>query len=296
LPTAARAKALEWASAVTQVQDLRRRDEGVAAIRVALTSADGADRLAALWALPMTHSVAYDKESLRPLVVPLLDAERPEERVAALDALWTVKTDPSDLDRVLALGDDPAPEVRERLVRMLSVIGRGEFRPDAEALAQRLLGDPNPRVARQALHGLGAARLTPALEARVLEIARRDEESAKDVTYFVLGNTPNKSEAVVDLLMERAQMSDASAASRALWSLDRGVVPEMRAKVAAFGLRMVETRTGSMREQAMRVVAGNADASLVPDLERYAALPGHDEHTRSEVLRLVERIRRSSKR
>ena len=124
-------------------------------------------------------------------------------RRAAIYALYNAGgPKPGDLDLILKLVDDEAPEVVMSSTHAIHMFTKGElFGPAAEAVL-RVLDTEDERQLREGMRGIWGAKSSPELQARLIEISKLPR-SRYDAIYFALSTMNNKSEAVVDV-----QLSD----------------------------------------------------------------------------------------
>jgi hypothetical protein len=232
------------------VKDLRalgadadgRRAAAVAALREALGGQDAAMQLAALRALSQTGDVKFDRTPFRSLILPLIDAARGEIQVAALYALYNTSRQPGDLGLVHAAYARNPAALGPSVSHLLFLFGDGTIDGESARIVLEVLAAHDRSTRREALRGLWGAKVTPALAARLIELAD-DGETHGDAIYFGLSTLSEKNEAVIDKLI--ATLSDpdwTNNGHRALWGLGFGVPEALQPKVAAALVELHNTR------------------------------------------------------
>jgi len=246
------------------IDDLRAFGEGSAGrrevtlqhMRAALRSDDATPALAALMTLQQAGDVEFDKASFRPLVLPFAKVAEGHTLVSALYALNAVGRESGDLQFVHdAWARDPRG-LEPSISQLLHLFGGGAITGRSEEIVFERLRDAGPR-ARQHLSGLWGARVGPLLEGRLIELARSgDRELRHDAIYFGLSTLKDKSEAVVDLLIETLADPDwTNTGGRALWGLGQGVPEHLQAKVAAALVELHNARSDpGVRRSCVRLV------------------------------------------
>jgi parallel beta-helix repeat protein len=167
---------------------------------------------------------------------------------------------------------------------------------EASELLLELFESSDPSVLRELCRGLWGARVSSALEARLIELARTEDRSLyHDVIYFALSTLEGKSAAVVDELFRAAQDRDHNNWGRALWGLSFGVPREHQGKVADFALKFFAARgSEGARDKAVRLIEAYAEPRHAAQVEALAQneLVGEPHRARlrglAEVLRAKE--------
>jgi len=263
LDRASAAMVQAWAADALQIADAALRAQALDRIEAALRSTDPAMVLAGTSALMKIWEVPYDRERFRPLLMALLDSRDAEVRARAVWSLWSFPITPDQVERVMALAADPVPSVRSRLGRGLTSIGGELTVPAVERAAMALLQDADRDVVRNAIRGMADHELTPALEARLLELA--PDPGLRETTIQVLAGVKNKGERTVDALV--VALFEPATRESALRGLLKDIPPAAHERVADALLRCFPE--GSYREQidAVRALALYGSAKHLPALD-----------------------------
>lgn len=246
------------------------RAAALEAVREALQGDEEVEQLAGLLTLQRIGDVPYDKAPFRPLVLPFAQEADGELVVAALYALAAVERRPEDLALVHAAWERAPEGLGDQTLALLKTFGDGRLEGRSEEIALALLEHVDGRAVNQQLNGLWGARPGPALEARVLELARSpDWEVRHGAIYFGLATFEDKSEAVVDALVEVLADPDPNNWQRALWGLGHGVPAELQPRVVDALVDLHDARTDpQLRETCARLVARYGGPEAAARLER----------------------------
>lgn len=285
---AASALSKAWVQEAFQLADPAKRRAAIDKIRNGFGSTDPVEQQAALFAFPQVAELDFDKESFRPLVLPLFEADDPRMRRAAVSALYHAGgPKPGDLDLILKLVDE-TPEVGTHAISSFSK--RQLFGPAADAVL-KILDTAEPHDLRTALAGISAARCSPELQARLIEMSAVPERRY-DVIYYPLSTMRNKNEAVVDVLIEAMADTDRQMAQRAACGLGYGVVEAARPKVADALLAYFQSHPNShQRAQLLRAIGQYGTRKHLEALERYADDTSLPEGLRQSVTQTVQQMR-----
>jgi hypothetical protein len=260
------------------VQDIRAlgpdtdasRTAALDAVRQALQSDDEVLQLAGLLTLQRVGDVQLDRTPYRSLILPLAREATGELLVAALHALAAIDRRPEDLALVHAAWERDPEGLGNQTLGLLRTFGDGRIEGRSEQIALALLEHVDGRTVNQQLNGLWGARVGPALEARVLELARSpDWELRHGAIYFGLATFEDKSEAVVDALI--ATLADPAPDNwqRALWGLGHGVPTELQPKVVEALVDLRDARSDpQVRETCARLVTRYGGPEAEARLER----------------------------
>jgi hypothetical protein len=245
------ATAKPWVDDALQLRDAAKRDAAIAAIRDALASDDPARVAAGLVAVPQVSKVAYDKATVRPLVLRHAKSDDAAVRAAFPFALLNCgDPQPGDADLVLPLTSDPDPLVRGNAGRSLVFFTKYDLTGPAGERVLALLDDPDRRVRRDVLASIWGSRVSPDIEARLLAMFASDDHQARhDAFYFGLSTLRDKSPAVVDACISAMESPDAELQWRARWGLGQGVPDDQRQKVGDSYLRQLSARSDTQLEQ-----------------------------------------------
>lgn len=291
----AREEALAYAKAilekVMQIKDAGLRQEGLRQLEAALVGSDPILTEYALGALHALRDLRMDRSGFRDIVLGLLDSEHPGIRRSALYALHATGAAEGDLRFALAGARDESPVVRQHAARVLRTYTDGRFEGAAGEALVALLCDENLNVRKGTLQGLSGARVTPEAEAKLIEIASRPEERY-DAVYHGLSTLGEKSRRVVDALFGYLSDENHRVRARAHWGLQRSVKEEVQPYVARRYAEHLDKFLNPMSHgEALKVIARHGDASLIPQLERFASNELIEERVREWTLKVVEHLR-----
>lgn len=287
-----------WVLEAMQIHDVAVRDAAIEKIRAALASNDVELAHAGLIALSRVRSVSFDRRPFRALVLPHLDAPEGARRLAAMFALDSVGREAGDLDRVLASAEGVQDPERAQLVHVIATFSEGDLRGPAGSAVSRILASEDPRALHQSLSGLWGTRVSPEIEARLLELARRpDHTVAHYAIYFGLSTLRDKSEAVVDELIRTLSHPDPNDSDRALWGLGKGVPAALEPKVADAALQLFESRIdANTRNSCLRLIAQYGVERHALALEEIASRPVVDETLAKSLRETAAQVRRRGSR
>jgi outer membrane protein assembly factor BamB len=269
---------------VRQLTDAARRECALATMASSLAPADTPAARAALLAIAELRDVRYDKDAMRVLVRPYLAAASPEVRRMAAYALANASPVKEDQALFLGLAKDADPSVRSSAAHLLMMTNEGRVEGAAAEAVLVLLSEKGD-VVRETMRGLWGARVSEAVEARLVALAG-DASLRHDAIYFALSTFPEKSDAVIGVLV--AALADREDFERATWGLGYGVAKERAPKVVEAALALIETREGAyVVEPALGLVRKYATAADRTAVERVAANPKVDAATREALTKLA---------
>ena len=263
-----------WVADASQLVDGVRRATALDEIRAALDSGDPPREAAACGALARLGEVKFDKAPFRAPVHAIARRASGELRVRALEALHETVHYPEDLELALALADEPEPHPSAS--RVLHLFSGGDLTGRAGDAVERLFADEDRARLREVMRGLWGARVSPEIEARLLELSR-DPRHSHDAIYFGLSTLKDKSRAVVERLIEVLGDPNPNDHGRALWGLGNGVRAEHGHLVAAAVRELFEARTQpGVQADAVRLVGrygGADDAAWLEAIRGDSAIP-----------------------
>jgi len=285
-----------WIEDVMQLSDAARREKALARIAKALDAKDRLERCAGLQALAATADARIDRARFRERAADLARSGQGQERMKAIHALYVIGA--KDVARNL-LNDvlRTAPgSLGEGAWQLLVHVNDGEITgAAAELLLSRLSNRRDTRGIAFLLAELqDARRLSPALEARMIELATRGPfELRSRVIYFVLSRLDPKSPAVVKTLIRLVEDPDPPDPRGAMSGLAWGIGPESRPIVADFFVRFLATRerTEDERHAAIRALARVAGPDQRPQLEAILANERASAALHEAVKQLIEHLR-----
>ena len=287
---ASRAAAQEWVDGASQIGDPGLRAQSIENVRNALTSGDEALQLSALQALQALGEVKYDKEPFRDLVLPIAQSAEGETLALALYALANTSRRPEDLELVLRLFESEV--VPSSATHLAATFSDGVLEGRVgDAVAEVLRSDAG-RSGGTYLSGIWGARVSPELEAQLLEMARTsDGETAHNVTYYALSTLDGKSPAVVEHLVGLLGAADSGLYQRALWGLGHGVPAESGPRVVEAAKLFFEARS-DVRSQmsAVRLVGQYGSAAERLWLEELVHHPDLSDSVRDVARGALEQL------
>jgi len=293
----ARTLSRAWIRDALQIDDLAKRNAAIESIRNGLQSHDPVANHAGLIALSAIGEVKYDKQPFRALVLPYLKSSDGAVRAAAMYALYNTVHEPADLDRILAMVDDPSAEVQSSITHAIFLFSGGEVTGKAGDAVAKLLAGEDTRRLREALRGIWGAHLSPEAEQRVLELAHSaDPELRHAAIYFGLSTLQPKSEAVVDELVKTLADPVAENAERALWGLGHGVPEPLEPRVADAMLRLLSARSSArIDESTLRLIGMYGTRDHAARLREIVASANATDSQRAAANRALAEIERRQK-
>ncbi|MEO8351334.1 MAG: right-handed parallel beta-helix repeat-containing protein [Chthoniobacteraceae bacterium] len=274
-------EAKSWVADAFQLDDAAKREAAIERIRAAMTSGDVESARAGATAFLQLGPIEFDKASFRPAVRALLASEDIPTRAAAASAFTITGADAEDLPRIFALADDPAEEVRDKLTFVIVRLTNADLTGKEATEAILKLMAKLPRDSRSVAHAMWGVKLSPEIEAKVLEFVRGlDHASNGDVGYNffygTLSTQANKSEASCQRLIELLAHPDTTnVAGRSAWGLQQGVSRPEFPLVADAMMKVLEARSdGYLRGNALRCLRSYGSATQAPALKALLAKPG----------------------
>ncbi|MDJ0974194.1 MAG: hypothetical protein QNJ98_07025 [Planctomycetota bacterium] len=267
---AALATAREILRKVMQVEDAALRDEGIEELAEALSGDDATLIEYTLGALWSAKDIDIDRVRFAQLVEPHLRSEHPGIRRSALYVIHAMDPSRADLSLALASATDEADTVRHHAGRILALYTGKQFEGETAKAMADLLADESVTVRRGTVRGLSHARITPEIEARLIEMAQRPEER-HDAVYFGLSTVPDKSRKVVDALFTYLMDDNVSTRGRAHWGLQRGIPEDQHSYVASrYADHLTKFVSPKSHEEALKMIARYGDDRVIPKIEAFA--------------------------
>lgn len=283
-----------WINDALQTRDPQLRLAALASIRDALLSGDPARMQAGLVAIVSIDAVTYDRQTYRELVVPLLAHDLPRIRAAALAALpYTVKRK-EDLARVVPLAKDASPSVRLGAARAIVLLSGRDLTVEGVSPAMlSLLEEDSPSQLRQYILAINNARLSDAVEGRLLELLR-DEKLRQHVVHGPLSTAVAKSPRVVGALLEILEGPDATLYSQAIRGLEWNIPDESRGAVADAFVRLLWARNSRpTHHQSLTMIGRYGEERHIGEIQRYLSNPmvnqGNIDAARAAIRQIRER-------
>ncbi|MDJ0521811.1 MAG: hypothetical protein QNJ90_07020 [Planctomycetota bacterium] len=276
---------------ILQVKDPGLRSEGLAELDTALRSTDVTTVEYALSALHSLRATEIDRSGFRATVLDLWSSEHAGIRRSALYALHATGAQSGDLERTLARIDDASPLVRQHLARVVRMHTGGVFEGEAASVLAKLLRDDTRDVRRGTLRALHGTTLPPAAESALIEMATRPAER-REAVHHGLSQVKDKSRAVIDALFVHLGDENVAIRARSHWGLQRGIPEDQRAYVArGYAEKLDSFVNPKTHTEALKLIARFGDASVVPQLERFADNDLVDARVRELAAKAVEYLR-----
>lgn len=286
----ARTLAEDWIAGALQVRDAELRKTSMASILEALTADREELQDAGLTALLRVREVAFDRAPYAAAVRALAKSRRGGARVQALYGLANTRAEATDADLQLlldALQETPDAALFGSASHLLTMFAEMDLTGPAGDAALALFKDGKADT-REVLRGMWGARVSPALAAHVIELAKKGSRHRHDAIYFGLSTYNNKSIPVVEALFEACEDPDPNNSGRARWGLTYGVAEEARGRVADYMLLLFEARHArDVREDCLRSLATYADTSHLPKLRELAGLELLGDEVTGKLRRII---------
>lgn len=256
IPGSARERSAAWIEDVRAIGDgaAGRRERSLAQVRDALLGSDADAQIAALMTLQSVGDVQYDKASFRPLVLPFAQVSVGAAIHPALYALANTEREPADLALVHAAWERDPSAMHDSVLHLMTMFGAGALEGRSEEIALEWLA--KYEGGNRGINGMWGARVGPALEARMIELARSENHEIRHAAiYFGLSTFQEKSAAVCDELIATLTDPDHNNWGRALWGLGHGVPQAQQPRVVEALIELHGARSDrSTRERCERIV------------------------------------------
>lgn len=306
-----------WVAQACRTDSIPDRDAAIRSILAAIRSGETDAVQAGLTAVMRLSVVEVDKTAWREAIRPHVSSPVPEIRSAAINALLQTKPEAEDEKAILARVPDAAPGEYRALSFALGNFSHrdftGSYGPPMLSLLERGMklalakqrGDSSAFDERDVLGPLWGAKVSPEIEARILEWSHADELADGTMTtagvgynvfYQALSTQANKSEAVVKRLLELAHNPDTTnIAGRCLWGMQGTVAPAQNALVTEGVIRLLGSRNDAyMWEQGLRLLRSCAKAAQIPALETLAGREALPAERREALRKIIEQARTNS--
>ncbi len=276
---------------VMQVKDPAVRQEGLNELTAALGSSNTMLVEYSLSALHSMRGVEVDKGVFRATVLDLITSDSPGVRRAALYALHSTGAQEGDARFALAGADDDHPIVRMHAARVLGLYTGGRFEGQAGETLARLLGDKHDNVRRGTVRGLQGATLSASAERALIDLASTPKDR-RDAVQHGLSQLKDKSRRVVDALFTHLSDEDHQIRAHAHQGLQRGIPDAQKPYVAKrYADHLDKFLNPKSHTEALRIIAKFGDASVVPQLDRFADNELVDSRVREFARRAAEHLR-----
>ena len=276
---------------VMQVEDPALRREGLAELADGLRSTDPMLVEYSLSALHSLRVEGVDRGVFRERVLDLLTSEHGGVRRAALYALQATGSRPGDARHALAGVQDESPIVRQHVARVLKLYNGGAFTGEAEDALVALLADETRDVRRGTLRALDGATLGEPAETALIALAEQPEDRLEAVQHG-LSRLKAKSRRVIDALFEHLSGDEGRVRLAAHRGLQDGIPPAQQPYVARrYADHLTKFVNPTSHQQALSLIAKFGDASLVPQVERFAENELVDTRVRAMAAKVAEHLR-----
>lgn len=279
-----------WIDAIMQAQDPEKRGKGLARMRKALAGDDQLQRIAGIVAFMETREANYDKKPFRAFLLPLIDAVEGRDQVLLFYAIRIAGQGPGDLDLLFRVLEKPSFEMKKSASHLLKEYAGRKLTGRAADIICKYLEAEDRKSLRDVITGLWGAEVSPALEARVLVIARTRSDCRGDAIYYGLSTFQNKSKAVIEELMKCIDAGDRNA-GRAMWGLGHGIPAEYQSMVADFAVKVFDARDSKrIREECLDILRKYAGPKHREVLKKMAGNEMLHDDLRDRARRVVQRI------
>lgn len=275
---------------ILQIRNPTLREEGLQALTVLLAGDDPQRTRGALQALIEARDTKLDPDRFRPLILEQISAEDPGVRRTALYALYNVAREDGDISYALSAVDDPSDQVRHSASHLIKMYSEGTIEGDAADGILRLLSQENSRARKEAMRGIWGAKVTQAIQTRLLEIAQSPAER-HDAVYFGLSTLNNKSREVVTYLIDALADPNPNVSHRARWGLGYGIPEEDHtffADALAEKLDLLADRETQL--QMIRLIERHGNADQVDRLQTVADNELASESVRQAAEHAIQRL------
>ena len=289
---AAREAVKPWIDDAFQLDDVAKRDASIEKVRNALQSDDPDAVRKGLLAFTQLGAIRFDKASFHDLFLPLLEAEDAWLRGNAARGLVMSGVQEGDLDRLIAMIDDPDREVRQNIGSQIVWAAEKDLTGKAGDAVLKLLNEEDRQLRKHIMNVMWGGTYSPAVEARVIEISRDYENTNSegyDALYFALSTQANKSEASVNRLIEfLANRDTLNVGGRAAWGLGRGVAEAQHGLVADAALKVIASRSESyVFRQSLERLEQYAGPGQGDGIKALLARPGVDGDLRTKLKKIL---------
>jgi hypothetical protein len=303
-----------WVTQASRTDSIPGRDAALRTILMAIQSGEPDSLQAGLTAVIKLSALDVDKSALRKAIRPHVKSPDPHVRSMAIIALLQTNPEPEDEQAILARFPDADPVEYSALALMLNHFSKRDFTGKYAAPMLGLLergmklaltkprGDSSGFDERDVLGPLWGAKVTPEIEARILEWSHTDELAdgtlttasiGYNVVYNALSTQANKSEAVVRRLLELAHNPDINnIAVRCLWGLNGTVAPAQEELVAEVVIRLLGSRNvENLWKEGLRLLGSYAHASQASALEALASREALPDSRKQALQKIIAKAR-----
>lgn len=279
------------AADVLQIEDPRRREEGLDAIELALRSPDGPTAMEALRSLYELRDVPYEKSRFRPAVLARLGDPDRSVRGAAAFALMNVAPEPADTERLLDVLESHPPEEAPGLI-VAAWLSKNRVEGRLAALYVRALGVDDERSAVSAASELRGMWVTAEVEDAVLAVWRRTRTHSG--WNHILGQITPTREPRVRVIFELLEPDTTDAPQLLDRALEaRSLDPAAKPLAVELALGALRKAPNSMiRTLMLKVVRDDGTIADAAALRAYAANSMVGDAARRAALEAADAIER----
>lgn len=240
---------------ILQRKDKALRQRSLAQLQDMLApSASTAQQQVGLATLRASLTAKFERDPLRPLVLPLLASDDARIRTLALGCVHALNGTAEDLGLIIPLAADPSAEVRAQVGSALISLGQGEHGGQVIPALTKLLQDTDKKVIERTLRSMWGQYSSPDFDALLIRLSR-DPQHHGHAIYHALSTMPSKSVPVCERLIEELDESNWNDSGRAAWGLTYGVVDEAKSLVEQGLLAALPEETNDYtRKQAFRAL------------------------------------------
>ncbi|SKA86860.1 Serine/threonine protein kinase [Prosthecobacter debontii] len=306
-----------WVTEACRTDSPSARGKALLAIQEALASSQMDLVRAGLLSIPKISQTSADKKTFRELARAHLNFADVDISNLAISAVVSMEPESTDVDRILAMVDNAK---ESQLIPMAHALGTlshrdftGRYADPMLSLLERGMviakaktrGDSYAFDERMLLGPLWGARISPEIEAKILEWSHLDELDDGTMTtagvgynvfYHALSTQANKSEATVRRLLQLAQNPDiTNIAGRSLWGLRGTIQPAQHSLVAEAVIRLLENRsTAYLWEQGLELLSTCARAQHTDALQALIDREALPEDYRTRLKSILQTARQRS--
>jgi hypothetical protein len=276
-------------TAIVQGEDPDLRQRSLERLQEMLSpQSSSAQKRSALAALRPSQTAGFDREPLRPLVLPLLKSDDARIRRLALQCLPGLNATSVDLALVVPMAEDPSSEVRMNVGQALIAVGKGDHPEQVVPALTGLLNDPDPKVVEGTIRSMWGQYSSPEFDELLIGLSRHPQYHHNAI-YFCLSTMRSKSVPVCRRLVEELDDPDWNNSGRAAWGLTYGVVEGEKLLVEDGLLRALPQEMNEYtRTQGLLALRGVATENSRPYLSSVIDSEAETEKSRELARTILE--------
>ncbi|MCX6856836.1 MAG: right-handed parallel beta-helix repeat-containing protein [Verrucomicrobia bacterium] len=293
-----------WVKDALQIDNPAKRSAAIATIRQGITSSDLLTQLKAILAFNRIGVVEFDRESFREPLLPLLENSNAHLSIGACRGLRACGYQDGDFNRILKVAATDDPAVLENITPYLVEAAKNQLQPGMEPVFMKVLslpmidlvrrGKTAESLARDTMSALGRIDLSPAVKARVLELARDSEPRIYRLAFhhaFAPQKLSTKED--VDTMASFLEHEDSSViVPRALWAFEKEVPDALKPQTAKIMTQFIEARAdNTLRSSALNVLAATASATELKFCETRLSKSGLPSGERQMIEDIITRLK-----